>query len=428
MKGLEVFIIEGFEYSGGIFTAKYQLDGVVVSERVDFSEVEMSAAPRPELLRLLTLACSLSYYKASKSVKVEILFGLTHYERTFFEKLVLYGLAEYAFLNELPEKLEPQIVAETILLAPVRSAWNISDRPLVAVGGGKDSVVSIELLKAAGKNPVLFSVNGFAPIDRCIAVSGCESVRIYRTLDPELFKLNKRGAPNGHIPVTAINSLIGLIVADAIGLGSVIMSNESSASSGNIFWPVMGIEVNHQWSKGLDFEDLLRSSIEAAGFEADRYFSLLRPLREIDVAAKFANFEEYFSSFTSCNRNFTIDPATRGNVWCSKCAKCLFVFLILAPFIRHGDLVRIFGVNPLAESSNESTYEEILGIRGIKPFECVGEFGEAAEALAKISHDPEWATTPLIFTLLAKVPESQSNYSSRVSRIPAEFFEVTDVF
>ncbi len=143
--------------------------------------------------------------------------------------------------------------------APADDDWDAARDPLVPVGGGKDSVVTIEALKRAGMRPMLFSVNKFDPIDRCIEVSGLDSVRVTRTIDRRLIEVNGMGAYNGHVPVTAINSVIGLIVADANGLGPVVLSNERSSNIGNVSW--LGHDVNHQWSKSIHYETLLRDTL-----------------------------------------------------------------------------------------------------------------------------------------------------------------------
>jgi hypothetical protein len=424
----ERFTVVGYEYHDGIFESTYTIHAdsgtTTLVERVDFSSVSQVNTPEPLLLRLLALTCSLSYYKATSATSVEVGFGLDRSEQEYFAGLIEGGLAEFAYRNKLPDKLRPKILvtSKSTLTGPQpqssKTWWDPGNQPLVAIGGGKDSVVTIEVLKSAGLNPLLFSVNQFDPIDRCVEVSGCDYVQVTRKIDPHLHVLNQNGATNGHVPVTAINSIIGLIVADVAGLGPLVMSNEKSASSGNLFWD--GLEVNHQWSKGLKFEDLLRFTLVAGGLEEDRYFSLLRSLREIDIAEKFASYTQYFPVFTSCNRVYTIDPARRESSWCRICPKCLFVFLILAPFIPRQELVAIFGGDPLDEPDNIPLYEEILGLKGSKPFECVGEFAEAAEALQKIALLPSWSTSTVVVAIADALPKTKTARvsTSEASRVP----------
>ena len=55
--------------------------------------------------------------------------------------------------------------------------------------------------------------------------------------------------------------------------GSVVASNERSASYGNVVY--QGVEVNHQWSKGLRFEQLLGAWCDRHLPEGARWLSLL---------------------------------------------------------------------------------------------------------------------------------------------------------
>jgi fatty acid desaturase len=157
---------------------------------------------------------------------------------------------------------------------------------------------------------------------------------VTRTIDRRLIEVNAHGAHNGHVPVTAINSVIGLIVADANGLGPVVLSNERSSNVGNITW--LGRDVNHQWSKSISYETLLRDTLSQYGFNPDRYFSLLRPLSESEIADRFKKSPQYFRDFISCNRPFAIDSGRRGATWCGHCPKCLFVYGLMAVSIFFG--------------------------------------------------------------------------------------------
>ncbi len=390
------FTYRGYSFDGpGTFHSHYSLSGP--GDSIDFTETirlpvgpETSKTPSPRLARLLTLACGMSYYKAAAPAVVHVEFGLTSAERTFLTELIRNGLGEFAFRNQLPGALTPEITGEHLDQAFDHESSNAradDSIPLVAVGGGKDSVVTIESIKRAGLRPMLFSVNSFEPIERCAEVSGLELRSAHRALDHKLVVLNYRGGYNGHIPVTAINSLVALLTADLLGIGPVVMSNERSAEYGNLEWN--GRTINHQWSKSIEFERILRSALDGPG-EPASYFSLLRPLSEIDIARRFAKLPSYFPAFTSCNRAFALNESKRTTSWCRKCPKCQFVFLILAPFIPRAELEGIFGGNVLHDPDNYSGYQELLGLGGHKPFECVGEYAEAALALVMLADQDDW--------------------------------------
>ena len=392
--------IDGFDVVDGVYRGHYTLhssvdsaDDVSFFESIDFGETLDGAVPDDRLLRLLTLTCSLSYYKAAAPPVIEIGFPTADFEQTYLRDLIEGGLGEFAYRNELPGALSPEIAGEATQLSVAEAdSWDPDAPPLVPVGGGKDSVVSIEALKSM--RPVLFNVNKFDPIDRCIEISGLDHVRVMRKIDPRLIEVNAAGAYNGHIPVTAINSLIGLIVADARELGPVVLSNERSSNVGNVEW--MGQDINHQWSKSVTYETLLRDTLASYGLNPDRYFSLLRGLSESQIADRFAASPQYFRAFISCNRPFALDAGRRGASWCGHCPKCQFVFVLMAPRLGRGEVEAIFGHNLFDVADNKAGFEDILGIGAHKPFECVGEYYEAAESMLAILDDDEWRGLRLV--------------------------------
>lgn len=395
----------------------------------DFTEVielpagldEVDAAAREQVLRLLSFAASLSYFKAYAPGSIEVPGGLTQSERAFLEAIATHGLSEFAYVNDLPEVFQTAVLAPDLPDAVPNPPGTVSTaaskapkRVLVAVGGGKDSIVSIEAVKAGGYDVGLFSVNSYTPIEDTARVAGLALTSARRRLDPELFRLNAEGAPNGHVPVTAINSTIAVLTAMALGYDTVIFSNEASASYGNVVWH--GLEVNHQWSKGIDFERLLRASLPAS---APSYVSLLRPLTELRIARRFAQHRDYHGVFTSCNRAFKLQEAERTS-WCGDCPKCRFVFLCLAPFLPASDLLQIFGGRDLFADPNQTEgFLELLGAEGLfKPFECVGEPDECQVALSMLQEHSDWrehpfVTNPAVAALAAPPAQRETVFAFR---------------
>lgn len=391
--------IDGYDVVDGVFRAHYTMrgtdpaDDVRFTETIDFGPSLAGAQPDDRLLRLLTLSCSLSYYKAAAPPRIVIAFPTFDFERAYLQELTVGGLGEFAYRNDLPGALSPEITGGSAVTAPpVADDWDPDARPLIPVGGGKDSVVTIEALKSM--RPVLFNVNKFDPIDRCIEISGLEHVRVMRSIAPQLIEVNAAGAYNGHVPVTAINSVIGLIVADAKGLGPVVLSNERSSNVGNIEW--LGRDINHQWSKSIAYETLLRNTLSHYGMNPDRYFSLLRGLSESQIADRFATSPQYFRAFISCNRPFALDAGRRGASWCGHCPKCQFVFALMAPRLGRTEVEAIFGHNLFDDAEQQAGFEDILGIGVHKPFECVGEYYEAAESMLEILDDDSWRGLNLV--------------------------------
>lgn len=355
----------------------------------------IAAVTREPVLRLLSLAVSLSYFKAFAPGSIGVSEGLTTQERTFLDELTKNGLGEFAYVNDLPEVFETAIVGSPLAPNPVPVfAPPRLKRALVAVGGGKDSIVSIEALKAAGVEVGLFSVNNYKPIEDTAVAAGIPLQSARRGLDPALFRLNEAGAPNGHVPVTAVNSLIAVLTAMALGYDTVVFSNEASSSHGSFIWH--GRTINHQWSKSIEFERLLRESLPAGSPD---YVSLLRPLTELRIARRFAAHREYHHVFTSCNRAFKLQESERTS-WCADCPKCRFVFLCLAPFMPRQDLLGIFGGRDMfADQRQSEGFLELLGADGlVKPFECVGEPDECRVALSLLAEHDDWRDHPFLLT------------------------------
>lgn len=344
------------------------------------------------LLRALALSASTSYYKTYIPSTIVVASGLTHAERGFLSSVIGHGLAEFAYRNNVPEALAPAISAPERTATECATTHAEPTRILVAVGGGKDSIVSIESLRSLPVEMTLFSVNDYEPIRATVATSGFSLLQASRLLDKDLGEHNRTNALNGHVPVTAINSVVACLTAVRSGFDGVVFSNEASASSGNLSWE--GVDVNHQWSKGIEFEAMLQAII---GGSSPVYFSLLRPLTELAIMRRFADLTAYHSIFTSCNRAFHLDPQRRRR-WCGECPKCRFVFLCLAPFIPRNSLLKIFsGRDLLADPSQREGFLELLNVGGrLKPFECVGEPEECRAAVTLLAEHYDWMGHPFL--------------------------------
>ncbi|MFI2663832.1 hypothetical protein [Micromonospora carbonacea] len=363
---------------------------------------DATVATLGRVLELLHVVAGVSYYKTAAPRRLVLPAPLGGAAAALVTAVYTKGLAEYAYRNQLPHVLEltPEIPAGSV--PPARAYDNSDLRPLSAVGGGKDSIVSLEALRRAGLDPVPFSVNPNHVIVAVNEASGLAALAARRRIDPVLFDLNAAGARNGHIPVTAINSLIAVATAVLGGLGPVVMSNERSASDPNLVWN--GHEINHQWSKGVEAEGLLRAALAEHAGLTEPYFSLLRPLSELHIARLFAEIDRYDDVVTSCNAAFKLRDASER--WCRDCPKCRFVFLAMAPFMPRERVVRIFGGDLLADGSQLPGYRELLGVDGHKPFECVGEVEESVVALSILAEQEHWRDAPVVRALVDAVPET----------------------
>lgn len=399
------FIIEqpGFDPETGIARFPYRLGELAFTETLAFPvgrDAGMSdTAAFAKLLGLTACVLGVSYFKLLAPLIIEApSIALTGAEHAFVIDIYENGLGEFYARNDLKR------FGRLTLRAPednerVPAAPHLPDRALLPIGGGKDSLVSVQLLEAAEIAFTPFAVNPKGPILTSVDKIGLPPLYVTRTLDAEMIRLSRDpGYFNGHVPSTAINSMIGSLTALLFGYNRIVLSNERSASEGNVTFD--GREANHQYSKSLDFEARIASVLAGATGGALGYFSLLRPYSEARIAALFARFDRFDRVFSSCNRNFRLSGHD-GPLWCGECPKCHFVFLIFAPVMARARLIGIFGQNLLAKPENEHSFRELSGLAGQKPWECVGEIEEAAACLFELTRRPEWADDFIVSTLRA---------------------------
>ena len=369
------------------------------------------AAAVEQALRLLHLIAGVSYYKAAVPLEIRIDgYGIDAATAALLETIYLNGLGEFAYRNGLdlhgkirfPVQVGAGVGAETPpTKATAAATLGLRQQALVAIGGGKDSLVSIEALRSAGVDQTVTWIGNSQLIAACAARTGLATLNLGRALAPGLFELNRQGAWNGHIPVTAINSAILVLAALLQDADQVVFSNERSASYGSMI-PGTG-EVNHQWSKGWQFEQAFGGHVRSHVAADLHYYSLLRPLSELAVARQFAKTDRYDAHFSSCNRNFHILGERPVNRWCGVCPKCHFVFLALAPFMPKPRLVGIFGRNLLDDAGQAGGFDALLEFQDHKPFECVGEGQESRAAMASLAARPEWKEDVLVARFLREI-------------------------
>jgi hypothetical protein len=402
----------------GIVTLRYALD-----EQIEFVEelalpipaAELSERERARvdgLLALLHWVAGVSYFKAALPEHVSCEAGAPGPAAAeLLEALYSEGLGELAYVNGLPGLPHPRFAAGPASTQQDPGSAEEGEgaggvqapiaRVLVPVGGGKDSAVALEIVRRSGCELALFSLGDAPPIARTVEVAGLPRLLARRRLDPGLRECNAAGAINGHVPITAIVSCVALLTAALNGFDAVAMANERSASSGNVVWH--GVEVNHQFSKGLRAERLLAGAAAEAMDDGPLLFSVLRPASELAIARAFARMERYHGAFTSCNAIFRMDPSLRASTWCCDCPKCRFVFLALAPFSEPQHLREVFGHDLLEDESQFAGFALLAASGGHKPFECVGEEQESLAAIRLLAGDERWSSHRVVQRLVTEV-------------------------
>ncbi|HEY5266395.1 MAG TPA: hypothetical protein VIJ40_06230 [Acidimicrobiales bacterium] len=421
----EIFRYVSLDVTETTLVATYELDGRTFVESVEFEGIGSLKTPAVRAVaQLWFLLAGLSYYKAGAPRRVDL--GETPLGdkgEAFFRAALREGLAEFAYKNDLT--LDDVVVTggvKTSVVPPEVDANYV----LVPFGGGIDSVVTSAELSPE-LNQALFIVSPpsgrFAPLEATAAVTGLDVVRATRSLDGQIL----RGDDfffNGHVPVTAMITLLAVVAALASGRGGVVMANEHSASAANLRW--RELEVNHQWSKSWMAEQLLADAVEERVGTSFVVASFLRDRSEVWVAKMFSELTQYHYVFRSCNRAFNQDPARRLDGWCGECDKCLFINLMLAPYLSRSSLKKIFQHEPLSDPKRDAQLRVLVG-EGVafKPFECVGDPDESAVALLKVSQMSEWANVVGLSALANEVSPDQSFEelleSQGPSRVPAHW-------
>ena len=319
-----------------------------------------------------------SYWKATCSPEIVIKAGtLDDFQIAWWHDLLFAGMGEYFYHNKIDFTVPGfvKIVIEANDNCKRRETFNgllNRDKILVPIGGGKDSAVTCELLKRMDKEIVCWRMNPTRSVMEQIDIfTSREPITVKRSIDGRLLEMNRKGYLNGHTPFSAYLAFASVTCAILFDCGDIAISNERSSNEGNVWY--LGQEINHQYSKSFDFEGKFRDYTRRYIARDVNYFSILRPLYEIQIAEIFSRFKHQFSIFFSCNKK------ERG--WCHKCPKCLFVFTILYPFIEEDSLTKdIFSENIFNDKDVISLAFDLLGAGETKPFECVGSLEECIVA------------------------------------------------
>ncbi|MBI2613907.1 MAG: hypothetical protein HYW62_03970 [Candidatus Levybacteria bacterium] len=392
----EVLFRFGFRSGGNIdFTEKISFPRVVNK----VPEVLLES-----IFNNLMLILGISYWKlhCPRKIIIENNF-LSRQQAKFWNVVYTKGLGEFFYKNKIDFRGLIQFPFIKNSQDPI--SYPRKARALLGLGGGKDSIVTAEILKAQNKDFDLFTVGTSKTQEEVALAIGKKPIVIKRELDPKLFDFNKeKETYNGHIPISAIYAFLGLMTAALYDYKSFTVGNEKSANYGNVEY--LGQTINHQWSKSEEFENLFREYVKKFVTPDISYSSPLRNMNELEVAKEFAKYPKYFKVFSSCNSNFKInkthlrggrmDSSKVSGKWCGECAKCLFVFISLAAFLPKEKILAIFGKNLLDEISLLPLFEELIGVRNFKPFECVGTPEEVKEALSEIIKRGEFNNTKLI--------------------------------
>lgn len=355
------------------FTEKFSFD-------FDFADYDNVVLDRA--VQNLFFLAGVSYYKAFLAPGINVRVGKIDAQLAdFLNQTYQRGLGEFFYVNKLSPVTPIDIPANSSTLARVKHSGR---GLLIGLGGGKDSLVTVEALRSADK-VATWSVGHRKQLQPLVDRIGLPHFWVEREWDQQLTTLNEQGAFNGHVPISAILAAAGNIVAVLSGYQDVVVSNEQSANEPTLEY--QGVSINHQYSKSISFETDWQKLLDSQFGSSLRYYSFLRPLSELLIVEIFAKaaLKKYISVFSSCNRAFRHGSSEMS--WCGECAKCAFVYLALANFADKQDLDLIFDDKVLPLDSNlDTTYRQLLEIQGEKPLDCVGEIKECRAAMRRLQN------------------------------------------
>lgn len=311
----------------------------------------------------------ISYYKLTCAPLVVVNDFMGEAEKKWWNKLFYHGLGEFLYRNGISIEMEDLVRFESLGDTSLIDSSVSLEGALIPIGGGKDSITSLDLLKGFDFKKMAYIINTRGACEQSAIIAGYDTsdvVTPQRTLDKKILEYNKQGFLNGHIPFSAMVAFSSTFVAYCNRLEHVILSNEASANESS----VKGSTVNHQYSKSLEFENDFRAYLKYFVGCKVNYFSLLRPLSEYQIGRYFASLKAYHGIFKSCNLG------SKNDAWCCNCAKCLYVYVLLSAFLNDEELISIFHDDLLKREDMYETFMELIGLRDSKPFECVGSIDE----------------------------------------------------
>lgn len=375
------------------------------------------------LLNLMAALLGVSYYKANASAGITVEVPLGPSARAAVIACYTEGLGEFLFRNNLPYPPKLQWHWNDAAPAAPASPAPASGSAVMAFGGGKDSHAAMSLFNSAPMNTAGLTYEPVSVIldervgARLQGMIGEPLTFIRRTISPEIIRLaREKTGYNGHVPITAINSAILTAHAAMSGHDAVIFANERGASKPTIIHD--GHAINHQYSKSIAFEGLMRAALEETVGARPQWFSLLRPFSELWIARTVATrAKAAHDKFTSCNRNFVFagkQVLAEGERWCGHCPKCVFTAAIFAPHCDAAGMDAIFGKDILGDAANIAMARDLAGLGGMKPWECVGDVEDTAAALAVLAEDPRWRAKAVVAAL---APELDARYGLETLRL-----------
>lgn len=404
MTRAQQFLFDRYECGGNEVRFHYQIifdenHREELVERWVFPDALDLDCNRPALNRAfeaLHIAVGVSYYKTFVPHEIVTVKPLSDLEADFWNQVYDFGLREFCYVNKIDFELA-QFKSQQAANQPV--PLQLENSAVLGLGGGKDSIVAGELLRNADVSISGFALNTGTNSGQIAAVSDTmqlDTYHIERYFDRRLLELaDQYGGLNGHIPISVMFAISGVITAIATNARYATVGNEAGASIPNLVWN--GKPVNHQWSKSLEFERMFQEFVHQTISPNITYFSPIRPLSSVAITKIFCNYPQYFNAFTSCNYVLRMDPTKRPNGrWCQKCDKCLSSFLLFSAWLPEDQVISIFDKNLLDDIELKDSFLALIGMGDHKPLNCVGTPEELLASYVRFKSEGKFADSTLM--------------------------------
>lgn len=417
----ELFVFTRYEANWSTGLLQFQYEVVQEGKHIPFVErwqlkagqvlSDIPPSVLEAILQALHLIIGVSYYKAycPKTIKIDN-YSLSKEQAEFWNTTYTKGLGEFFYKNQIDFHNLIQFPFDNDIQTSALENIDLIDRALVLHGGGKDSIVTADIVRKSDTAFDLFCLNPKSIQEDVARRMNKNILTISRRIDPSLLELNKSGSVyNGHVPISTFYTFAAVLQAILGKYRHVVISSERSSSFGNVSY--LGEEMNHQWSKSDEAEKLFRDYISTYISPDVIYFSMLRPWYEIKVAEKFSKLESFFDVFSSSNHNFKLDAVAGNQRWEFNSPKTIFVFTLLSAFVSKEDINTIFGDNAYNIPTLLSHFEQLLGLESIKPFECVGTPEEMMVAMKMAYDRGEYNDSPAMQLFENKVMNKGLNFN-----------------
>ena len=340
------------------------------------------------MYQLASLVAVDSLPAASINENIHVSAFLNQETITLFNKLYDKIFAQHRWENNKPNYHGPKVIVDRERLGKKVASVEIEPgdpQTLFSAGGGKDSIVSMKLLERGSFDYGTFQYahSVYGDIERqhkliCNSLSASRPKRSHQlNVEEDFFNSPILQNFGGEIttlcnPETPNGVFQALPYILQYGYQYLSVGHEKSADHGNFFWEEINQEVNHQWGKSFEAEKLLNEYIKRNICHNFTFFSILKPLYDLTIFQLLKKDERLIRLTSSCNIK---------KPYCLRCPKCAYVWLNFMAYLDNDIVKDIFEENLFDVPELYEVFMEMMGLKGHKPFECIGEIGETRLAM-----------------------------------------------